>query len=343
MRFIIYGSGAIGSVIGGHLFRQGYHVVLVGNAQHVDAINENGLKLVTGAETFMLNVPAVKTAQELAPFTEGDIVLLCAKSQQTVNCLGQLKNAGAPRTMPVFCFQNSIVNESVATRMFDKVYGVMVMLPALFITPGEVVNPILSPYGVIEMGCYPRGRDPLSEQLAAALNASGFCANVHPEVMKSKAAKCLINLGNALDAITDGKSEGHPYTREARREAMEVWSAAGIEWESVESLLKRVRSISGKRKNPVGYEDVANRSSSWQSLARGTGNIEAEQLNGDVVMLGRQLRIATPYNEKLWLCAEEVAHNGEKPGRYSADELLSTVRRQLLPAGEERDLRESIF
>jgi 2-dehydropantoate 2-reductase len=85
MRFIIYGAGAIGSVIGGHLFRQGYQVVLVGNAQHVEAINWNGLKLVTGAETFILNVPAVKTAQELAPFTDLDIVLLCAKSQQTVN------------------------------------------------------------------------------------------------------------------------------------------------------------------------------------------------------------------------------------------------------------------
>lgn len=334
MRIIIYGAGAIGSVIGGHLFRQGYQVVLVGNAQHVDAINESGLKLVTAAETFILNVPAVKTARELGPFTDADIVLLCAKSQHTVNCLGQLKNAGAPRTMPLFCVQNSIVNESVATRMFDKVYGVMIMLPAIFITPGEVINPIISPYGVIEIGCYPRGRDPLSEQLAAALNASGFDADVHADVMKSKAAKCLINLGNALDAITDGKAEGHPYTQEARREAMEVWSAAGIEWESVESLLKRVRPRSGKRKNPAGYEDVSNRSSSWQSLARGTGNIEAGQLNGDVVLLGRQLRIATPYNEKLWLCAEEVARSGEKPGRYRADELLEVVRRSTLPDGE---------
>jgi 2-dehydropantoate 2-reductase len=193
MRFIVYGAGAIGSVIGGHLFRQGYQVVLVGNAQHIDAINERGLKLVTGAETFMLQVPAVKTAQELAPFTKDDIVLLCAKSQQTVKCLGQLKNAGAPRTLPLFSLQNSLVNESVATRMFDRIYGAMIMLPAIFLLPGEVINPILAPQGVMEIGCYPRGRDGLCEQLAAALNASGFHAEVHPRVMESKAAKCLIN------------------------------------------------------------------------------------------------------------------------------------------------------
>lgn len=325
MRFIIYGAGGIGCVIGGHLFRQGYEVVLVGNAQHVDSVNERGLKLVTGDESFVLNVPAVKTAGELAPFRDDDIVLLCAKSQHTVRCLGQLKNAGAPRTLPIFCVQNSILNESVATRMFDRVYGVMIMIPAIFITPGEVINPICHHYGAIELGRYPRGRDELCEQLAKALQRSGFSAEVHPEVMKSKAGKCLINLGNALDAITDGKGADHPFIQEARREATEVWDAAGIEWEPAESFLKRVRVKTGERKVPGGYENLEKRSSSWQSLERGTGNIEAEQLNGDVVLLAGQSGLAAPYNELLWRVAEELANNGERPGKYSADELFSRV------------------
>ena len=67
MRFIIYGAGGIGCVIGGQLFRRGYDVVLVGNPQHMEAINTNGLKLVTGDETFVLRIPAVKTANELVP------------------------------------------------------------------------------------------------------------------------------------------------------------------------------------------------------------------------------------------------------------------------------------
>ena len=326
MRFIIYGAGGVGSVIGGHLFRKGYEVVLVGNAGHIDVINERGLKLVTGDETFVLNVPAVKTARELAPFRDDDVVLLCAKSQHTVNCLGQLRNAGAPRTLPLFCVQNSILNESVATRFFDRVYGVMIMLPAIFVTPGEVINPMVRRYGAIEIGSYPRGRDELCEELAAALVHAGFRAQVDAAVMKSKAGKCLINLGNALDAITDGKAEGHPLIREARREAMEVWDVAGLEWEAADSFVKRVRPSSGDRKVPAGYENLEKRSSSWQSLERGTGNIEAEQLNGDVVLLGRQLGIATPYNELLWQTAAELAVNGEKPGRYSADDLLDMVR-----------------
>ena len=120
MRFIIYGAGGIGCVIGGHLFRQGYDVVLVGNPQHMEAINANGLKLVTGDEAFVLRIPAVKDANELVPFRGDDVVMLCAKSQHTLRCLGQLRNAGAPRTLPIFSCQNAIWNESMATRVFDK-------------------------------------------------------------------------------------------------------------------------------------------------------------------------------------------------------------------------------
>lgn len=377
MRFIIYGAGGIGCVIGGHLFRQGCDVVLVGNAQHVEAINARGLKLVTGDEAFTLKIPAVKTANELVPFRDDDVLLLCAKSQHTVKCLGQLNNAGAPRTLPIFCIQNSILNESIATRFFDQIYGVMIMIPAIFMTPGEVINPIIRRYGVIELGCYPSGTDERCERVAEALRKAGFFVNVHPQVMKSKAAKCLLNLGNSLDAITAGNSYARGFMRQARQEAlrkaksfvnvlpvlmksqvakrlinlsnmldtmtigkeveeafmvharqeaMQVWGAAGIEWEERESFQKRVRSEYGDRKIPVGYENLEKHSSSWQSLARGTGNIEAEQLNGQVVMLGKQLGIATPYNELLWRVADEMARNGDKPGKYSAADLMEMMK-----------------
>jgi 2-dehydropantoate 2-reductase len=52
----------------------------------------------------------------------------------------------------------------------------------------------------------------------------------------------------------------------------------------------------------------------WQSLVRGTGNIEAEDLNGDVVKLNRSLGVETPYNKTLWRVTEAMAKEGEKPG-----------------------------
>ena len=333
MRFIVYGAGAIGSTIGGHLFRTGHDVILVANPEHVDRIRESGLRLVTPDGTHNLMIPAFKRAKELAPFDDEDVVLLTAKSQHTPRCLGQLKNAGAPRSLPIFCCQNSIWNEPLATRIFDKVYGVMLTVPGIFLQPGIVINPITGNAGFIEVGLYPRGSDRLTRKVSEALKKAGFAGGVNEWVMKAKAAKCLGNLANALGAITDGRGSGEEFIDEARKEAMAVWREAGIEWEDRESFRKRTQSSRGVNKMPEGYIDQRNLGSSWQSLMRGTGNIEAEQLNGDVVRLGRLLDIPAPYNEVLWEVAEEMAKNRGKPGKYSAEELLEMVRGKIRVSG----------
>jgi len=327
MRIIIYGAGAIGSTLGGHLFRNGYPVVLVGNASHMKAIRSHGLKLVTPEETFLLQIPVVASAGELAPFTKDDVVMLCAKSQHTVRCLGQIKNSGASHKLPIFCCQNSIWNEPTATRVFNTVYGVMLFVDAIFLSPGEVINPTCSPFGFIEIGRYPTGTDELCNEVVQALRRSNFSSLSNDKVMKSKSAKCLLNLSNALHAVTDGKGNLDPFEHELRREATQVWSSAGIEWEDLESFRKRCNENAGTSKLPSGYEHYSRQVliSSWQSLARGTGNIESAQLNGDVVTLGQMLGIPTPYNEILWHTASRMAANGEKPGKYTVDNLMSAV------------------
>ncbi|MCJ7608612.1 ketopantoate reductase family protein [Candidatus Bathyarchaeota archaeon] len=327
MRFIVYGAGAIGSVVGGHLYKTGHDVVLVGNPFHIDKINEAGLRLVTPTETYVIRIPAYKKASELAPFDEKeDVLLLTAKSQQTLMCLGQLKNAGAPRTLPIFCVQNSITNEALATRIFDHVYGVMVRVGGIFLQPGEVINPVSGNAGLLEVGLYPRGSDELAHKVADAFGTAGFAGGVNEWVMRAKAAKCLQNLANAMGAVTNGREEDGSFMASARREAMNVWKAAGIEWEDAEEFNKRTRERRGATKMPKGYENIRNLGSSWQSLVRGTGNIEAEELNGDVVKLGRMLGIKAPYNEVLWRVAEEMAKNNDKPGKYSAEDLTRMAK-----------------
>ncbi len=325
MRFIVYGAGAIGSVVGGHLHRAGYDVIFVGNPKHIDKITMAGLRLVTANETYVLKIPACKKAEQLRPFKDDDVLLLTVKSQHTLICLGQLKNAGAQRTLPIFCVQNSICNEALATRVFDRVYGVMVRVPGIFLQPGEVINPISGNSGFLEVGCYPRGVDELAREVAEAFKKAGFAGGVNEWVMRAKGAKCLLNLANAMGAITNGKGDSSMFMSAARKEAVEVWKAAGIEWEDAEEYERRARDKRGVTRMPRGYENIRNRGSSWQSLQRATGNIESEQLNGDVVKLGRLLRIRTPYNEVLWRAAEDMAKKGEKPGKYTAEDLVKMV------------------
>ena len=326
MRFIVYGAGAIGSIIGGHLYRTGHDVILVGNPKHIEKIKEAGLRLVTPDETYVLKIQACEKAMELIPFKEDDVLLLTVKSQHTLVCLGQLKNVGAPRTLPIFCVQNSICNEALATRVFDRIYSVMVRVPGIFLQPGEVINPIIGNAGFLEVGLYPRGSDKLTHAVSDAFKRASFVGGVNKEVMQVKGAKCLRNLGNAMGAITNGKGDSSGFMVAARREAMEVWRAAGIEWEDSEQFDRRTRKRRGITRMPKGYENIHNRGSSWQSLKRGTGNIEAEQLNGDVVKLGRLLGIRTLYNEILWRVAEEMANKGDEPGKYTAEDLMRMVK-----------------
>jgi 2-dehydropantoate 2-reductase len=327
LRFIVYGAGAIGSILGGHLFRTGHEVVLVGNSEHVDRIHESGLRLVTPDETYVLKVPACKQADELRPFRDDDILLLTAKSQHTLNCLGQLKNAGSRRTLPIFCAQNSILNESLATRIFDRVYGVVVSISGIFLQPGEVINSNAGNNGFLEIGRYPSGSDEMARQVRESFRRAGFEAGINDFIMRAKAAKCLGNLANAMRAITNDRGDSGKFMEATRREATQVWKAAGIEWEDRGEFLERIRKKRTMATLPKGYLSIdGHPSSSWQSLTKGTGNIEAEQLNGDIVKLGAELGIRTPYNERLWRLADEMAKKREKPGKYTAEDLEKMLK-----------------
>lgn len=118
---------------------------------------------------------------------------------------------------------------------------------------------------------------------------------------------------------------------QARREALTFWKAAGIEWESPGSFRKRTLSARGVNKMPRDCKDLRSiRGSSGQSLRRKTGNIEAEQLNGDIVRLGKLLGILIPFNKVLIdrsKVAEEMATQKEQPGKYTPEQLMEIAKR----------------
>ena len=138
MRLVIYGTGAIGGVVGGHLARVGHDVILIGRPGQVKAIQDHGLRFITPTGTHILRVPAV-TAPDKIDFGPDDIVFLCMKGQDTEDALHDLR--AVTEDAPVFCFQNGVRNEEMATRYFPRVYGVRVMVGGVYLTDGEVIAP----------------------------------------------------------------------------------------------------------------------------------------------------------------------------------------------------------
>src|SRR5712692_6601854 len=122
MRFVVFGAGAIGSGLGGHLHRTGHDALIVGRPAHVNRIRQQGLQLVTDEQTYTLSVPAVARAEDVG-FTDQDVVLLCVKSQDTDRAMVEIRAAGGdPQTLPILCCQNSITNEPAAARYFRRVF-----------------------------------------------------------------------------------------------------------------------------------------------------------------------------------------------------------------------------
>ena len=325
MRFVVFGAGAIGSGLGGHLHRTGYDALIVGRPTHVNRIRQHGLQLVTAEQTYTLSLPAVSRAQDVE-FADGDVVLLCVKSQDTDRALVEIRAAGGdPQTLPILCCQNSITNEPAAVRYFRRVYGVLIVVPGIFLEPGVVINNSLGNAGFIEVGQFPTGADQLSHDVADALRAASYAAYVNLNVMAAKGAKMFSNLGNALGAITDGHGDQTKFMTEVRREAELCFQSAGVPYEPPEVFEERAREQHRQSALPPG---VRNLGSSWQSLQRGLGSIEADFLNGEIVRLGRLHAIPTPYNQVLQEVANAMAARRDKPGKYSAQDLESLALRR---------------
>jgi len=315
MRVIIYGAGAIGGVVGGHLARSGTEVVLIGRPGHVKAINQHGLHFITPTGTNDLRIPAV-TAPNQITFTLDDVVLLCVKGQNTDEALHDLR--GVIADIPVFCFQNGVRNEEIATTYFSKVYGTMVRVGGVYINDGEVTAR-RDPPGWLIIGCYPTGTDSLVEMVAEKLRAAGFFVLVTPDVMPYKWGKLMGNLANSIVAITSTRDgDFDRIFRATQREAQELLAQAGIRWVSNQQLAEEWPDSAAR---PHSVLQVDAQSSTWQSLARRQGTVETDFLNGEIVRVAERLGTRAPINEALLHIMQEMAANNELPGKFTSTEL----------------------
>ncbi|MFD5141960.1 ketopantoate reductase family protein [Streptomyces sp. NPDC058401] len=325
MRYIIIGAGAIGATIGGRLAESGGEVVLVARGAHAEALRANGLRLTTADGERVHRLPVVTGPAELGELRPDDVLLLAVKTQDAAAALdawGDAEVAGggtAAQRLPVLCAQNGVESERLALRRFARVYGVCVWLPATFLEPGAVSALCAPRTGILHLGKAAGGADARIRRIAADLEKAGFEAPVAEDVMRWKHAKLLGNLGNAIQAVTGPEPEPAKTALLLRavREAKAAFAAAGIDWAS-EAEQSAARE--GKVDVPAG---AVRGGSSWQSLARGTGSVEADYLNGEIVLLGRLHGVATPVNDTLRVAANIFAREGLPPGAMSVSDLTA--------------------
>jgi len=328
MRYVIYGAGAIGGVVGARLHQAGHEVALIARGAHLEAIQRDGLTLTTPVERLTLRIPAASDASALKVGAHGDVVLLAVKSQDTAGALGSLRAAGAG-DVPIVCLQNGVENERACARLFGDVYGAVVMAPADHLRPGHVESYGAKASGIIDIGRYPAGVDERCEMICAALSASRLHSEPSPDVMRRKYAKLLLNVGNAVGALFGDSDESRAeLTERLRDEGRAALDAAGIDHrdDAVADIGARWELLGVA---PIGGHERGG-SSSWQSLQRGSAShpltIETDYLNGEIVLLGRLHGVPTPLNEAICRLADDAARRGVRPGGLSIPEALGMVR-----------------
>ncbi len=315
MRYIIYGAGAIGGVIGGRLFQNGRDVILIARGPHLEANQREGLTLQSASTSEQLQIPAFGGPAEI-DWRDGDAVILTMKTQDTEPALDELR-AAAGASIPVFCAQNGVENERLALRRFENVYGVTVMLPAVHLEPGVVQANASNKTGMLDLGRYPSGTDNVAHSVADELNASDFSVIVSESIMRWKYAKLLGNLGNSLQAACGlGADYGDIYAQ-LRDEALACYRAADIACANAEEVRERRDGVLGIDRSGIRRRG----GSSWQSLARGTGSIETDFLNGEIALLGRKHGVPTPANVALQRIAAQLVRENAQPGSLTPDDV----------------------
>ena len=319
-RFVVYGAGAIGGVVGARLDQSGHEVVLIARGAHREAIARDGLVLHAPEGSSVHRLPVLGDPGEL-DWRADDVVLLTTKSQDSVAALERLEAAAGPQ-VAVVCAQNGVANEREALRRFARTYSVCVQLPAGHLEPGVVVAFSGPLAGSLDIGCHPHGLDDLAAEIARAFVASGFESVPRADIARWKYAKLLRNTQNAVRALCGPAPAGDELERRAREEAEAVLAAAGIdyvpgaEYDARHERIVTVRPVEGQART-LG--------SSWQSLARGAGSIEADHLNGEIVLEGRLHGVPAPVNELLRAAANDAARRGAPPGSVSEDDLLARL------------------
>lgn len=318
MRFIVYGAGAVGGVVGARLALAGSDVALVARGAHLDAIRSRGLRLETPEGSSTVRVPSANSVADL-DVTDDTVVLVTVKGHQTQAVVEDL-SAHLREAIALVSVQNGVANERTLLRSFDHVLAVTVMLPASHLEPGVVIQNSGPVPGMLDVGRYPHGSDDACERFASAVRTAGFDSVVRPDVMAWKHRKLIANLGNGVQASCAPGDDRDRLAALVRAEGEEVLVAAGIE------VVTQAQDTE-RRGHLLSPGAIGGRGggSTWQSLERGTGSVETDYLNGEICLQGRLHGVPTPVNDLVRQTTRRLAREHARPSSLSAADLLAEL------------------
>jgi len=306
MKVCVVGAGAIGGMMAAKLAKAGHELAVIARGEHLDAINNNGLKYIENGEATVIT-DLVATA-DMSEISGQDLVLLGVKAHQIAPI--------ADKLMPMLSDTGVIVTlqNGIPWWYFQKLEGeyegniVRTVDPdgaiAAAIDPDRIIGCIAYPAATIdapgvirhiEGQRYPMGEldGSESERVQAICNAfveAGFKSFVLPDIRSEIWLKLWGNLSfNPISALTHSTLVDicqFPQTRalaaQMMTEAQQIAEKLGAGFRV--SLERRIE----------GAENVGkHKTSMLQDLEAGKA-LEIDGMLGVVIELGEQTQTPTP-------------------------------------------------
>jgi 2-dehydropantoate 2-reductase len=204
MEVVVYGAGAIGSLVGARLQEAGVSLSLIGRNTQVDAINANGLLVKGPEESHIVHVAATTTLPGPA-----DVILLAVKSQDVKDACRVIAQQHSDAT--VVTMQNGVRSDWEAAAILgrERIVGCVLNISATYLEPGVVEQ---NTSGLFQVGApFPES----APRVAAVVDLLNKAIRTEPvaDVARARWTKLMANLNNAIMTITGlpiGKALRHP-------------------------------------------------------------------------------------------------------------------------------------
>ena len=327
MKICIVGAGAIGGMLGVKLALTGHDLTLILRGANLEAVQQNGLKLIEENGRELLAKP-IKATANMAQAGVQDLIILGLKAHQVSAVAADLpplmhsgtrvvtmqngipwwyfhKLPGNYTGMPVRAVDpDGLIAQSIP---IDSVIGSVVYPASEVIRPGviKVIEGNRFTLGEID------GTDtPSLRAISDAFKAAGFKAPVSTDIRSEIWLKVWGNLSfNPISALTHATLEDiclYPPTRalaaSMMTEAQTIGEKLGVQFKV--SLEKRIAGAQA-----VG----AHKTSMLQDVEQGRA-LELQALVASVLELGQITHTPTPTIEAVYALASLLANNLQQHG-----------------------------
>lgn len=349
MRVLVYGAGAVGSLLAAYLAESHpaggdpVAVAIVSRRAHVASVRTWGLIIESAAGRLISKaVDSVTSLDDLdAP---PDIVVLTVKAYQVPEALALLAGVLAHPEVAVVVLQNGIGSEETVAGVIggDRTVSGAVTISVELERPGFVRRHTEG--GGVALA--PVGAAAPVARIAALFQTPALPVRVYPDAAQMKWSKLLLNiLANASSAILDLPPAAiardprlFGLERTAFREAVRVMRALGLRPVPLPGypvpLLVRVMAapaFAGRMvlRRALGRGRGDKMPSLWHDLERGRAQNEVTVLNGAVAREGERLGVPAPVNRTLTdvLLALAEGRGDRETYRHKPDLLLEACRR----------------